>query len=53
MSTTFVPLHSSSYENMDGALIDGAVAAGAKGVVVAGVRNGNMTEAALRRSPNR
>jgi hypothetical protein len=30
-----------------------AVAAGAKGVVVAEVGNGNMTEAALRRSPNR
>ena len=37
-----------AYENMDGALIDCAVAAGAKGVVVAGVGNGNMTEAALR-----
>jgi L-asparaginase len=32
---------------MDGALINAAVAAGAKGVVVAGVGNGNMTKAAL------
>jgi L-asparaginase len=32
---------------MDGALIDAAVAAGAKGVVIAGVGNGNMTEAAV------
>ena len=38
-----------AYENMDGALIDAAVAAGAKGVVIAGVGNGNMTEAARRR----
>jgi len=37
-----------AYENMDGALIDAAVAAGAKGVVVAGVGNGNMTEAAVK-----
>jgi len=36
-----------AYENMDGALIDAAVAAGAKGVVVAGVGNGNMTKPAL------
>ena len=36
-----------AYENMDGALIDAAVAAGAKGVVVAGVGNGNMTQTAL------
>jgi L-asparaginase len=36
-----------AYENMDGALIDAAVAAGAQGVVVAGVGNGNMTKAAL------
>ena len=34
-----------AYENMDGALIDAAVAAGAKGVVIAGVGNGNLTEA--------
>jgi L-asparaginase len=32
---------------MDGALIDAAVAAGAKGVVIAGVGNGNMTAPAL------
>jgi len=31
-----------------GAIIDGAVAAGAKGIVVAGVGNGNMTEAGLK-----
>jgi L-asparaginase len=36
-----------AYENMDGKLIDAAVAAGAKGIVVAGVGNGNMTQAAL------
>jgi L-asparaginase len=36
-----------AYENMDGALIDGAVAAGAKGIVIAGVGNGNMTAPAL------
>jgi L-asparaginase len=36
-----------AHENMDGALIDAAAAAGAKGVVVAGVGNGNMTKAAL------
>src|SRR5262245_44242196 len=36
-----------AYENMDGALIDAAVAAGAKGVVVAGVGNGNLTAPAL------
>jgi L-asparaginase len=36
-----------AYENMDGALIDAAVAAGAKGIVIAGVGNGNMTEAAV------
>jgi L-asparaginase len=36
-----------AYENMDGALIDAAVAAGAKGVVIAGVGNGNMTQVAL------
>jgi len=32
---------------MDGALIDAAVAAGAKGIVIAGVGNGNMTQKAL------
>jgi L-asparaginase len=36
-----------AYENMDGALIDAAVAAGAKGLVIAGVGNGNMTQAAI------
>jgi L-asparaginase len=35
-------------ENMDGALINAAVAAGAKGIVIAGVGNGNMTESALK-----
>ena len=34
-------------ENMDGALINAAAAAGAKGIVIAGVGNGNMTKAAL------
>jgi L-asparaginase len=37
-----------AHENMDGALIDAAVAAGAKGIVIAGVGNGNMTEPALK-----
>ena len=36
-----------AYENMDGKLIEAAVAIGAKGIVIAGVGNGNMTEAAL------
>jgi L-asparaginase len=36
-----------AHANMDGKLIDAAVAAGAKGIVVAGVGNGNMTAAAL------
>jgi L-asparaginase len=36
-----------AHANMDGALIDAAVAAGAKGVVVAGVGNGNLTKAGL------
>ena len=36
-----------AYENMDGKLIDAAAAAGAKGIVIAGVGNGNMTAAAL------
>ena len=36
-----------AYENMDGALIDAAVAAGAKGIVIAGVGNGNMTKPAV------
>ncbi len=34
-------------ENMDGAMINAAAAAGAKGIVVAGVGNGNMTKTAL------
>ena len=34
-------------ENMDGALINAAAAAGAKGIVIAGVGNGNMTAPAL------
>ncbi len=37
-----------AHENMDGALIDAAAAAGAKGIVIAGVGNGNMTEVALK-----
>jgi L-asparaginase len=36
-----------AYENMDGALIDAAAAAGAKGIVIAGVGNGNMTASAV------
>jgi len=36
-----------AYENMDGKLIDAAVAAGARGIVIAGVGNGNMTKPAL------
>ena len=36
-----------AHENMDGKLIEAAVAAGAKGIVVAGVGNGNMTQAGL------
>jgi L-asparaginase len=36
-----------AHENMDGALIEASVAAGAKGIVVAGVGNGNMTKPAL------
>jgi len=36
-----------AHENMDGALIDAAAAAGAKGIVIAGVGNGNMTQPAL------
>jgi L-asparaginase len=34
-------------ENMDGALIAAAGAAGAKGIIIAGVGNGNMTKSAL------
>ena len=37
-----------AHENMDGALIDAAAAAGAKGIVIAGVGNGNLTEAAVK-----
>jgi L-asparaginase len=36
-----------AHANMDGKLIDAAVAAGAKGIVIAGVGNGNMTKPAL------
>jgi L-asparaginase len=36
-----------AHENMDGKLIEAAAAAGAKGIVIAGVGNGNMTQAAL------
>ena len=36
-----------AYENMDGALIDAAAAAGAKGIVIAGVGNGNLTAKAV------
>lgn len=36
-----------AHANMDGALIDAAVDAGAKGIVIAGTGNGNMSKAAL------
>ena len=36
-----------AHENMDGVLLNAAAAAGAKGLVVAGVGNGNMTAPAL------
>ncbi len=36
-----------AHENMDGSITKAAVAAGAKGIVVAGAGNGNMTQAAL------
>jgi L-asparaginase len=36
-----------AHENMDGKLIEAAAAAGAKGIVIAGVGNGNMTKTAL------
>jgi L-asparaginase len=36
-----------AHANMDGAMIDAAAAAGAKGIVIAGVGNGNMTKSAL------
>src|SRR6478672_1542068 len=35
-------------ENMDGALINAAAAAGAKGIVIAGVGNGNLTAPAVK-----
>ncbi|HZN98607.1 MAG TPA: type II asparaginase [Gemmatimonadales bacterium] len=37
-----------SYENMDGKIIDAAAASGSKGLVIAGVGNGNMTGSALK-----
>jgi L-asparaginase len=37
-----------AYENMDGALIDASAAAGAKGIVIAGVGNGNLTATAVK-----
>ncbi|MGH7677041.1 MAG: type II asparaginase, partial [Gemmatimonadaceae bacterium] len=37
-----------AHENMDGSMINAAVANGAKGIVVAGVGNGNMTAPALK-----
>lgn len=37
-----------AHENMDGALIDAAAAAGAKGIVIAGVGNGNLTDTAVK-----
>jgi len=36
-----------AYENMDGALIDASAASGAKGIVIAGVGNGNLTDPAV------
>jgi len=36
-----------AHENMDGAMIDAAAAAGAKGIVIAGVGNGNLTKPAV------
>jgi L-asparaginase len=36
-----------AHENMDGVMLNAAAAAGARGVVVAGVGNGNMTASAL------
>ena len=33
-----------AYENADGALVEAAVAAGAKGIVLAGVGDGNATK---------
>src|SRR6476469_2676597 len=37
-----------AHENMDGALIDAAAATGAKGIVIAGVGNGNLTDSAVK-----
>src|SRR5688572_30199581 len=37
-----------AHENMDGVLIDAAAAAGAKGIVIAGVGNGNLTQSAVK-----
>jgi L-asparaginase len=37
-----------AHENMDGALIDAAAAAGARGIVIAGVGNGNLTQPAVK-----
>lgn len=37
-----------AHENMDGALIDAGAAAGAKGIVIAGVGNGNLTASAVK-----
>ena len=37
-----------AYENMDGSLIDAAASAGARGIVIAGVGNGDVTEAAVK-----
>jgi L-asparaginase len=36
-----------AHENMDGVMIDAAVSAGARGIVIAGVGNGNMTASAI------
>jgi L-asparaginase len=36
-----------AHENMDGTLINAAAAAGARGIVIAGVGNGNLTAAAV------
>jgi L-asparaginase len=44
LPTVFV-LH--AHANMDGTLVEAAVAAGAQGLVIAGVGNGNMTDPAL------
>jgi L-asparaginase len=37
-----------AHQNMDGVLIEAAAAAGARGIVIAGVGNGNMTAAAVK-----